>query len=94
MIFIYTKFIRKQKDPNKVFLEMKVVKTATGWGYEIFANDSLYIKQEDIPAIPGEKSFVTKEDATVIGNLALEKLKKGNIPYISEKELDSCHIKR
>ncbi len=92
MIFIYSKFIRKEKDPGKVYFEMKTIQTSAGWGYEIYANDSLYIRQENIPAIEGKKSFETKEEASTIGNLALEKLKKGNIPQITTRDLDSCHI--
>ena len=73
---------------------MKTIQLNNGWGYEIYANDSLYIHQENIPSVEGSKSFETKEDANIIGNIALDKLKQGKIPYISEKELDSCHIKR
>ena len=73
---------------------MKTFQTSSGWGYEIYANDSIYIHQENIPAIEGKKSFETKEDASIIGNVALEKLKKGKIPMINIKDLDSCHIKR
>jgi len=60
MIFIYSKFIRKEKDPSKVYLEMKTIQTSAGWGYEIYANDSLYIRQENIPAIKSSsESFVS-----------------------------------
>jgi len=66
-----------------------------GWGYEIYANDTLLIHQTFIPAVQGKKGFVSEEEAKTIAKLVIKKMatSKG-LPPISVQELDSCGITR
>jgi hypothetical protein len=99
IFFVATRFIgHKQIDENKkhglVHVTMKPIQLEGGWGYEIYANDSLYIRQDVIPAVSGRKLFVSKEQAEKIGNLVVTKLvrEKVQLPSITVHELDSCGI--
>ena len=67
--------------------------TLSGFGYDIFINDSLYVHQPHIPAIQGEKGFASKLDAEKIGNLVIIKIRNGVIPpSITINDLDSLSI--
>ncbi|MDE3235099.1 MAG: DUF4907 domain-containing protein [Bacteroidota bacterium] len=90
IIFIVTRFTNKDKD--RVYLTIKSLQTQKGWGYEIYTNDTLYIKQVTIPAIVGDVPFATEKEALLIGNLALSKIKAGKKPTVSKQEIDSCGI--
>jgi hypothetical protein len=92
-VFIATKVI-KQNGNKRVSL--KTIQNKSGWGYQILVNDSLYINQETIPVIQGNKAFVSKEDAEKIGNLMITKIKQhsNKLPTITVQELDSCGIIR
>lgn len=91
IFFITTKLLREKE---QVRLELKIIRNAWGWGYEIYANDTLFIHQEIIPAADGKNGFISKNEALIIGHLAMEKIKKKQIPTISLHELDSCKITR
>lgn len=66
----------------------------TGWGYNIYRNKKLFIHQPHIPAISGNKGFVSKTDADKIAQLVISKIHKNIIPPdISLHELDSLKIK-
>ncbi len=66
----------------------------SGWGYDIYVKDSVYISQDIIPSINGRKTFVTKTDAEKVGELMVLKMKKNQIPNVTEHELDSLKITR
>ncbi len=63
-ILFYIGFRRRAdlKD-GQVFLELKPEQLTGGWGYLIYVNHHVYIKQTIIPAIPGVHRFRTREDA-------------------------------
>ena len=48
--------------------------------YDVFANGRLMIHQTSAPALPGSQGFKTKEDATKVALLVIEKIKKGEMP--------------
>jgi len=50
------------------------------YGYDVFANGRLMIHQSSVPALPGNEGFKTKEDATKIALLVIQKIKKGEMP--------------
>ncbi len=86
-------FYKKLSDSTK--LKAKIFKTKTGWGYDIYLNQNLYIHQPDIPALNGKQSFKTKSDAIKIANLVKLKIYKNIFPpTITINELDSLNIKR
>ena len=64
-----------------------------GWGYELIKENKVFIKQETIPAIQGNKGFKTKEDAENVAEFALEKLKNNQgFPSITKKELIELRV--
>ncbi|MEP7143283.1 MAG: DUF4907 domain-containing protein [Ferruginibacter sp.] len=69
-------------------------KTGDGWGYNVFVNDKLFIKQSIIPAIEGNKSFAKEEDAIKVATLVVNKIKQHEIPAIRLDELQQCGIVR
>ena len=79
---------------GEVFCEVKPVQTATGWGYEIYVDKKLYIKQDYIPAINGIHAFKSREDAMKTGKLVLNKLTHGKKPIISVDELNALKIQQ
>jgi Domain of unknown function (DUF4907) len=50
------------------------------YGYNVFADGRLMIHQTSAPALPGKEGFKTKEDATKVALLVIEKIKKGEMP--------------
>jgi hypothetical protein len=64
----------------------------SGWGYEILVDHKIFIHQEDIPAIPGKKEFLTKEDAMKTAGLVVKKLVRGKRPSITKDDLAALKI--
>ena len=50
------------------------------YGYDVFADGRLMIHQTSAPALPGNEGFKTKEDATNVALLVIDKIKKGEMP--------------
>ena len=76
-----------------MYVTVEPFKTATGWGYKIYTDKKLYIQQTYIPAIPGNHSFATREDAVKVGKLAVQKMAAYHkMPYISPQDLQQLYI--
>ena len=73
--------------PKKSLYTVKVFEVEQGWGYSIFQENKLIIRQQYIPSINGHKHFKSKKDAYTIGALVIEKLKHHRIPSITSEEL-------
>ena len=48
--------------------------------YDVFGDGRLMIHQPSAPALPSNEGFKTKEDATKVALLVIEKIKKGEMP--------------
>lgn len=83
---------KAKKGDDLLKVEMKTFKTANGWGYEIDVDRKPYIKQETIPAIAGNKTFISKEDAETTGNVVMKKLLKGIRPSVTSQEVMALGI--
>lgn len=77
---------------DMVHLELRPIRMANGWGYDILAGNKLYIHQDAIPAIAMQKPFATEAEALLTGNKVIEKLKNGKLPSVSVKELQMMKI--
>lgn len=67
---------------------------ASGYGYMIFINGRLHIYQPIIPAISGNKGFLTEGDAEEAARLISYKMKNQiNPPSLTPAELDSLGIR-
>ena len=63
------------------------------YGYDVFADGRLMIHQTSVPALPGNEGFKTKEDATKVALLVIEKIKKGEMPpTISIDEMKKLNV--
>lgn len=71
---------------------IQVFRSNSGWGYTITAKDGFIIQQPYIPAILGQKSFDSQDQARKTAKMVLEKLNKGKNPSLSLSELDSLGI--
>lgn len=94
ILFAFTRIKSTGDHRDKINISLITFHTPTGWGYDVYANDSIYIHQEYMPAIAGRKGFQTEAEANTIGRLVISKMKYGKFPVISLHELDSCEIKR
>lgn len=77
---------------DQVPVTLSATQNTWGWGYEIAVNGKLFIKQDYIPVIPGKKGFASKEQALFVGKRAVEKMKGGNFPTITRKDLIDAGI--
>jgi len=58
------------------------------FGYDIYIEDKMFLHQPNIPGIPGNEGFKTKEKAIRIALLVISKIRKnGVMPGISMEEL-------
>ena len=73
--------------------ELELVATENGWGYTVYLDQKLIIKQLSIPGLQGRTPFKTKADAKKIGSLVIKKLNDGVMPVISKNELYQHQIK-
>jgi hypothetical protein len=88
-ILFYTIYISQLKaERGFALIQLRVFESDNGWAYKILANGKIYIMQERIPALIGERPFRTREEALLVGNKVLEKMKEGyQLPTISLEEL-------
>jgi len=64
-----------------------------GFGYDVYINNTMYVHQPNIPAVPGNKGFVTEEKAKRAGELVSYKIKHNIMPpSVTPKELDSLGV--
>ncbi len=57
------------------------------WIYKIYYGNDLKIKQEYVPGIPGNRTFVSEDQASAIGTLVLKRLQAGRAPMVTLKDL-------
>ena len=61
--------------------------------YDVYADGKLMIHQTSIPAVPGNEGFKTKADAEKVAQLAIAKIKKGEMPpTISIEEMKKLGV--
>ncbi|MBL7813827.1 MAG: DUF4907 domain-containing protein [Saprospiraceae bacterium] len=66
------------------------VQTQNTWGYDIYRNEQLIIHQPNIPALPGNTGFKTKDQAQNVALAVIEKIKAGEMPpSLSVEELQT-----
>jgi len=64
------------------------------FGYDILDHNRLMIHQPSIPGLPGNKGFEKKADAEKVARLVIDKIGRSIMPpSITQKEIDSLHIK-
>jgi hypothetical protein len=76
-------------DTGNDLLKVEVVsfRTTEGWGYDIKVDNKIFIHQETIPAVPGERKFLLEQDALKTGNAVMKRLLEGKRPSLSYEEV-------
>jgi hypothetical protein len=94
-------FSRNRSHNGKIFVYAVPLKTESGWGYKIYqgtedlkdtTTDKVYIKQDFIPGLPGNRTFATASDALRVANYVIWKITSGREHSINSRELDSLGI--
>jgi hypothetical protein len=85
-------FSRRKQSEKEIYVHAEAVQTVYGWGYNILADEKIYIKQEFIPGVPGKLGFKSADDALKVGNLVVKKISSNQSHTISASELDSLGI--
>lgn len=93
-ITVYLSQAKKNSTNNNILpVESATFKVAGGWGYNILVDQKIFIHQEEIPAIGGNKVFIKKEDAENTAALIVQKISNKKVPSVSKGELDSMRVK-
>ena len=62
-------------------IELKTFRNENGsWGYDIVVNGRRYIHQPEIPAVTGRRGFDREAQARKIGEMVVDKIRKGIMP--------------
>ena len=77
---------------NMLLVESAAFEIPGGWGYNILVDHKIFIHQEIIPAIEGNKVFASKDDAEKISGLIVQKITSKRMPSVTKRELDSLQI--
>ena len=77
---------------NMLLVESAPFEVPGGWGYNIMVDHKIFIHQEMIPAIQGNKAFGSKIDAEKVSNLIVHKITSKRMPSVTKSELDSLQI--
>lgn len=86
--------VSKNKNQANLHITSEAIQLKTGWGYKIEVNNHPFIYQSQIPCIPGDKPFPTKESAMAVARVVMNKIEHRQLPSISMAELKKVtHIK-
>jgi hypothetical protein len=85
-------FNRQKNHEGKIFLHAEPIQTVYGWGYNILADEKIFIKQEYMPGVSGKQGFKSAADALVVGNLVVKRISSNQMPMITRKDLDSLGL--
>jgi hypothetical protein len=94
VFFIYSRVNRKNDRSEWVQLTYTTYHTPLGWGYDVLVNDSLFIHQQQMPAVEGTRGFSTQQEAEKVAELVIARMKNKELPTILLRDLDSLGITR
>ena len=81
------------REKNTSVYDVRTVENASGWGYEVWKDGAMVIKQEHIPAVQGIRSFSSQEQAQKAADIIKTKLEQGIFPpTMSMAELQSIGV--
>ena len=92
LLFVYTRYIRKPNRSDWVQLTYTTYHTPLGWGYDVLVNDSLFIHQQQMPAVEGNRGFSSQKEAEKVAELVIARMKRKELPTILLRDLDSLGI--
>ena len=83
---------QQTKTDDLIPVDAIAVPVKNGWGYEIYVDNKMYIKQDHIPAVSGTQKFASREQALTTAHLVLTKMKEGKKPLITVDDLKKAGI--
>jgi hypothetical protein len=92
MLFVYKQWIAPKNAGEWVSLTYTTYHTPLGWGYDVLVNDTLFIHQQQMPAVEGLRGFATQQEAAAVAELIIYRIQNKQLPTILLKDLDSLHI--
>jgi hypothetical protein len=90
--FSYGIYKRNKWKRENALMELRAFEVPHGWGYDVLRDGHPYFHQDNIPGVPGHRVFRTKEDALAVGQLLCSKIKAGQLPNITEREMRELHV--
>jgi Domain of unknown function (DUF4907) len=84
--------LTRKPAPKKIILSYNCFQTDHGWGYDITMNHQVVIHQPFIPGTTGTNGFTTKEQATAVALIVIEKIKSHQIPSVSHQQLQQLGV--
>lgn len=90
--FSYGIYKRNKFKRENALMELRAFEVKDGWGYDVLRDGRPFFHQENIPGVPGNRVFRTKEDALAVGELLCTKIKTGQLPSVSEQEIRDLHV--
>ena len=83
----------EKREKNSSVCEVRTVENSLGWGYEVWQNGAMVIKQEHIPAVQGIHAFSSQEQAQKAAEIIKAKIEQGIFPpTMSMAELQSIGV--
>lgn len=71
---------------------IKILKTESGYYYDVYKKGKLFIHQPNIPAAIGNQEFKDSLQCLRIAELVVQKMEKKNFPTITIEELKKNNI--
>jgi hypothetical protein len=90
--FSYGFYKRSRWREAHALVELKAIRVPKGWGYDILRDGKIIYHQDIIPAVPGNRTFHSKEDALAAGKVAYDRLLSGQPPYVTPTEMQKLNI--
>jgi hypothetical protein len=78
---------------TKAAASFVVLQLPSGWGYNIYKEGKLFIRQEQVPAVQGTVPFASEQDAAAVAKEVVKKLNLGESPRITVAELQRLGVK-
>ena len=88
----YINHRRTKWKKEHLFIELRAIQTPKGWGYDILTDGKVFIHQDFIPAVPGQRAFRTREDALTVGKKVYERVMAGKQPMVTAEEVKGMGI--
>ena len=84
-----------KSSPAKYQLSYRIINSnERTYGYDILNNNRIVIHQPSVPAIPGNKGFLTKEEASRVAKFVIEKISNNIMPpTVTTEDLKKLKIK-
>ena len=90
--FVYKQWLAPKHSSDWLPIRYTTYHTPLGWGYDVLMNDSIYIHQQQMPAVQGTRGFSSQQEAEKVANLVVDRIRKKELPTIYLRDLDSLHI--